>query len=302
VTAPSPLATPEPARFDETFLRKLERLAIVSKRVSRGLGRGERRTRRSGAGLEFADHRAYTPGDDLRRLDWNLYGRLERPLLRLFEEDEELPLHLLVDTSASMGFGAPAKLRLAVEVAAALAYVGLANLERVAVHALGETLGAGLGPQRGKAHVQPVFAFLAGLRAHGRTNLRAAIDRFVVGHGRRGIAVLLSDCFDPAGSEEALARLRASRFLPIVVQITAREEHAPSLDQDVLLVDAETGAERPLTITPAVRAAYERRFAERQEALGRACRQHEVPCFQVRSDQAFEDVVLRLLREGGLLR
>jgi uncharacterized protein (DUF58 family) len=304
VTAPPTAASaaPEPRRFDEVFLRKLERLAIVSKRVARGLAHGERRTRRSGAGLEFADHRAYTPGDDLRRLDWNLFGRLERPLLRLFDEDEELPLHLLVDTSASMGFGTPTKLRLAVEIAAALAYVGLANLERVAVHALAETLGDGLGPQRGKAQVQPVFAFLAALSAHARTNLRAAIDRFVARHSRRGIAVLLSDCFDPAGSEEAIDRLRASRFLPVIVQITAPEEHAPALDQDVLVVDAETGVERPLTVTPAVRAAYQQRFAERQTTLARACRRHGVPCFQTRSDQAFEDIVLRLFREGGLLR
>jgi uncharacterized protein (DUF58 family) len=124
----------------------------------------------------------------------------------------------------------------------------------------------------------------------------------VVRHGRRGIVVLLSDCFDPAGGELALDRLRASRFLPVVVQITAPEEHAPALEQEVLLVDAETGAERVLTITPAVRAAYARSFAERQDALARACRQHGVPCFQARSDQAFEEVVLRLFREGGLLR
>jgi uncharacterized protein (DUF58 family) len=304
VTAPPTAASaaPDAHRFDQAFLRKLERLAIVSKRVARGFAPGERPTRRSGAGLEFADHRAYAPGDDLRRLDWNLYGRLERPLLRLFDEDEELPLHLLVDTSASMGFGAPTKLRLAVEIAAALAYVGLANLERVAVHALAETLGDGLGPQRGRAQVQPVFAFLAALSARGRTNLRAAIDRFVPRYRRRGIAVLLSDFFDPAGSEEAIDRLRASRFLPVVVQITAPEEHAPALDQDVLVIDAETGLEQALTITPAVRAAYQQRFGERQIALARACRQHGVPCFQVRSDQAFEEVVLRLFREGGLLR
>jgi uncharacterized protein (DUF58 family) len=304
VTAPPTAASaaPEPGRFDEAFVRKLERLALVSKRVARGLAHGERRTRRSGAGLEFADHRAYTPGDDLRRLDWNLYGRLERPLVRLFEEDEELPLHLLVDTSASMGFGAPTKLRLAIEIAAALAYVGLANLERVAVHALDRTLGESLGLQRGKAHVQPVFAFLTALRARGRTDLRAAIDRFVTRHGRRGIAVLLSDCFDPAGSEQAIDRLRASRFLPVIVQITAPEEHAPELDQDVLVVDAETELERTLTVTPAVRAAYQQRFAERQAALARACRRQGVPCFQPRSDQPFEEVVLRLFREGGLLR
>jgi uncharacterized protein (DUF58 family) len=299
VAAPAPLA-----RFDETFLRKLERLAVIAKRAGRGLGRGERRVRRSGVGLELADHRSYTPGDDLRRLDWNLYGRLERPFVRLFDEDEDLPLYLLVDASASMSFGVPSKLRLAVEIAAALAYVGLSNLDRVAVYALDETLTAGLGPQRGRAQVQPLFAVLASLQPAGRTNLRAAIDRFIGRHGRRGTVVLLSDYFDGTASGDAgdaIDRLRYNRFAPVVVQITAPEEHDPELERDVVVVDAETGAERALTVTPAVRAAYQRGLVGRQEALALSCRRRALPYFQVRSDQAFEDVVLRLFRGGGLL-
>src|SRR6185436_13191622 len=141
----APLPTTDELRFDDVFLRKLERLAVVAKRVAARHGRGERRTRHVGSGIEFADHRDYAPGDDLRHLDWNLYGRLERPLVRLFDEDEDLPVYVLVDSSASMGLGQPRKLDLARAVAAALAYVALTNLDRVAIYATSDELGEGLG-------------------------------------------------------------------------------------------------------------------------------------------------------------
>jgi uncharacterized protein (DUF58 family) len=185
--------------------------------------------------------------------------------------------------------------------AGALAYVGLAGQDRVGVHALGDRLGGGLGPQRGQAHVQPVFAFLASLRPAGRTDLRAAIDGFVGRHPRRGLVVLLSDCFDPAGCDAAIERLRHNRFEPVVVALTAPEEEAPDLEREVVLVDAETGAERALTITPAVLADYRRGLEAHRAALARFCRQRAVPSFHVRSDEPFEEVVLRLFRGGGLL-
>jgi uncharacterized protein (DUF58 family) len=287
--------------FDEAFLRKLERLAVVAKRVTSGAVRGNRKTRRSGAGLEFADHRDYEPGDDLRRLDWNLYGRLERPLLRLFDEDEDLPLYLLLDTSASMGIGTPSKLDLAVKTAAALAYVALAGLDRVAVYTASDGLGDGFGPQRGKAQIHPVLGVLGSMRPAGRTDLGAAVRRLVARHRRRGVVVLVSDFFDPAGFEEALDRLRYSRFEPVVVQITAPEELDPPLQSDLVLVDVETGSERQVTVTPTVREAYRRTLLARLESLDRFCRRRAIPCFQVQSHHPFEDLVLRLFRAGGFL-
>jgi uncharacterized protein (DUF58 family) len=287
--------------FDEIFLRKLERLIVVSKSVMRGQTRGERTVRRTGTGLEFADHRDYVPGDDLRRLDWNLYGRLERPLVRLYDEDEDLPFYLLVDTSASMATGTPPKLRLALEAAAALAYVGLAALDRVALHPLTDALGEGLGPLRGKSQAHAVLAHLAALRPGGRTDLGAAVARFLGRHRRRGVVVLLSDFFDPRGYEEAVDRLRYGRFEPVLVQITAPEEEAPRLRSDVVLVDAETGLERELTVTPAVRAAYERNLRAHKEGLDRFCRRRAIPCFQVLSSLPFETLVLRIFRSRGVL-
>lgn len=291
----------EAPRFDEAFLRKLDRLAVVAKRVAARQGRGERHTRRVGAGIEFADHRDYAPGDDLRHLDWNLYGRLERPLVRLFDEDEDLPVYILVDTSGSMGVGAPPKLRLALETAAALAYVALGNLDRVALYPVTNGLGTGLGVVRGKGQIHPILALLAAQRPDGRTDLRAAVTALVQRHRRRGVVVLLSDFYDPAGYEEALDRLRYGRFEPVVVQLTAPDEAAPPLRGEVILVDAESGEERVVTVTGGLAEAYRQRFAARQAALERFCRERAIACVQARSDHPFEDLVLHVFRAGGIV-
>jgi uncharacterized protein (DUF58 family) len=306
---PAPRPSRDPGRkhggddlgLDERFLRKIERLAVVAKSVQRGLPPGARRARRAGAGLELADHREYTPGDDLRRLDWNVFGRLERPLIRLYEEDEDLPLHLLVDTSASMATGHPSKLRLACQTAAALAYVGLAGLDQVAVHCLTDSLGEGLGPLRGKGQVHAILRALGGVRAVGLTDLRACVQGFLARRRRRGVVVLLSDFLVPGGYAEAVDRLRYARFQPILVQITAPEEERPELKSEVLLVDAETGLEQELTITAAVRAAYERRLRAQKADLLAYCRRRALPCFQVSSATPFESLVLTMFRTRGLL-
>jgi uncharacterized protein (DUF58 family) len=293
-----------PARFDETFLRRLESLRLVTKRASLGQLRADRRSRRRGAGIEFADHRDYVAGDDLRILDWNLYGRMERLLVRLFEEDEDLAIDVLVDTSASMGLGTPAKLDLAAQVSAALAYVGLASLDRVAVTAVDDGLGEGLPPARGKSQILPLLRFLEGLEAGGRTSLARAARALLARRGRhrRGLVVLVSDFYDPAGYREALDLLRWARLELVVIQISAPEEAHPSVRGEVTLADAETGEEREVTISPAALAAYERRHTALVRGLEGYCRERGVPCFAVTSDQTFETVVLRVFRAGGLLR
>lgn len=291
-------------RFDETFLRRLESLRVVTKRASLGQLRAERRSRRQGSGIEFADHRAYVAGDDLRILDWNLYGRMERLLVRLFEEDEDLAIDVLCDASASMGLGTPPKIDLALQVGAALAYVGLANLDRVAVTAIGEGLGDGLPPARGKSHILPLLRFLDGVQPRGRTSLAAAARAFLGrrrGH-RRGLVVLISDFYDPAGYREALDLLRFARLELIVIQMSAPDEAHPALRGELTLADAETGEERDVTISPSALAAYERRHAAHVRGLEAFCRERALPCFTVSSDEAFDAVVLRVFRAGGLLR
>ena len=287
--------------FGETFLRKLQQLSIVAKRVAQSGNRGERKTRRSGAGLEFADHREYSAGDDLRRIDWNLYGRIGRPLVRLFDEEEELALYLLVDTSASMGVGGRPKLHLACETAAALAYIGLGGRDRVAVHPFASELSEGLGPQRGRRQIHPLLAMLDQLVPAGRTDLAAAASSLVARYRRRGVVVVLSDFFDPAGAEPAIDRLRSSRFQPVLVHITAWEDRRAPEDDDLLVVDSETGRECAVTLDDEARLAYELEIGERLETLARFCLQRSVPCVAASAEQPFDAVVLRLLRVGGLL-
>ena len=297
-------SAPVSERFDEKFLRKLESLVMAIRRSAAGQTRGARRSRRIGAGLEFADHRDYAPGDDLRTLDWNLYGRLERLAVRLFEEDEDLSIDVLVDASASMGVGAPPKLDLALQLGAALGYIGLSNLDRVAVTPLGEQASPTLPPARGKARILPILRMLDGVRPDGRTALTAAVRAFLARRRvrRRSLTILISDFYDPAGSHAALDLLLAHRLELVAIQVSAPEEKSPKLRGDVRLRDIETGEIRELTLSPGVLADYTHRHEALVRGLEAFCREREIPCFPVLSDQPFDEVVLRIFRSGGLLR
>lgn len=293
-------------RFDERFLRKLESLVMTIRRsrVSAGMMRANRASKRVGAGLEFADHRDYAAGDDLRYLDWNLYGRLGRLALRLFQEEEDLLIEVLVDASASMGVGSPPKLDLAMQVGAALAYVGLANLDRVALSPLGDEQPPVLPPARGKGAILPILRFLNGVRAGGRVGLAAAVRGFLARRRRhrRGLAIVISDFYDPAGHRAALDLLRHHRLDVVAIQVSAPQELAPELRGDVELRDVETGETRELTVSPGVLAAYRQRHQTLLRDLEGYCRERAIPCFTVASDQPFDAVVLRMFRAGGLLR
>ena len=292
------------SRFDDRFLRKLESLALTIRRTAAGRSHGMRRSRRVGAGLEFADHRDYVPGDDLRHLDWNLFGRLERRALRLYEEDEDLSIDVLVDASASMAMGQPPKLALAFQIGAALAYVGLSNLDRVGVTALGAE-GVGPPPGRGKARILPILRYLDGVRPgrSARTSLAAEVREFLSRrHGRRrGLVALVSDFYDPAGARAALELVRRNQLEAIAVQISAADELAPQLRGDLQLCDAETGELRDLTVSPRALADYAERHAALLRELGGYCRERAIRCFTLSSDQPFDAVVLRMFRTGGLL-
>ena len=291
------------SRFDEKFLRKLESLVMAIRRTPAGAARGARRSRRVGAGLEFADHRDYAPGDDPRTLDWNLYGRLERLAVRLYEEDEDLSIDVLIDASASMGMGRPPKLELALEVGAALGYVGLANLDRVAVTALGDGAPAP-AHDRGKGAILPILRRLDGVRAAGRAPLSAAVRGFLARRRvrRRGLVILVSDFYDLGGARAAVDLLRHHRLEVVAIQVSAPDELAPDLRGDLALRDVETGDIRELTVSAAVAAAYVRRQQALVRGLESFCRERAIPCFTALSNQPFDAVVLRMFRAGGLLR
>ena len=288
--------------FGDGFQRKLDSLALVSKRVFAGRMRAERRTKKSGSGVEFADHRDYQPGDDFRYLDWNVYQRFERLLLRLYEEEEDLAIYLIVDASASMGFDGGKKLRYAKRLAAALAYVGLANLDRVSIIGTNDRVMDRMATTRGKARIFKVFRFLTALKPSGTTNLGDALKTFVAQNKRRGLAVLLSDLYDPAGFERGINVLRYNKFEPFVVHVVDPNEARPRLQGDVLLYDCETGDEREVTVTAKVLERFAAAHTDYTQAVARFCATRQVSYIEADVAIPFDELILRVFRRGGFLR
>lgn len=298
---PAPV-TSDDDLFDDDFQRKLDYLALVSKRAFAGRMRAERRTKKTGAGVEFADHRDYQPGDDFRYLDWNVYQRFDRLLLRLFEEEEDLAIYFIVDASTSMGFGDAQKFRYAKRVAAALAYVGLANLDRVSIVSTTDKVLSRMPATRGKARIFKVFRFLKELKADGHTNLEDALKAFVAQNKRRGLVVLASDLYDPHGFERGINVLRYNKFDPFVVHVIDKQEAKPKLAGDVLLYDCETGDEREVTVTAKVLERFENAYGEYLAEIERFCSSKQVPYIQADIAVPFEELILRVFRRGGFLR
>ncbi|HMY16007.1 MAG TPA: DUF58 domain-containing protein [Polyangium sp.] len=288
--------------FDDEFQRKLEYLAMVSKRVFSGAMRAERRTKKTGSGIEFADHRDYTAGDDIRYLDWHAYQRFDRLLIRLYEEEEDLSIYFIVDTSSSMGFGEGQKLRQAKRLAAALAYVGLANLDRIAIVTATDEISGRMPTTRGKARIFRIFRFLSGVKAEGETDLGEAMKTFVAQHKRKGLAVLISDLYDPEGFERGINVLRFNRFEPYVIHIVDPKDGNPDIRGDVRVYDCETGAEREVTVTAKILEKYQHAYGEYLEEVQRFCTSRQVSYFRADVDASFDELILRVFRRGGFLR
>ena len=287
--------------FDEEMQRRLEVLALVARRIYRGRQRAERRTRKTGAGIEFADHREYAPGDDFRYLDLNVYQRTGRLLIRLFEEEEDLSVYVIVDTSRSMEMGNPPKLQYAKRIAAALSYVALANLDRVSVLGFSDQMKTRLAPTRGKNRIFKVFEFLRPLEASGETDLKTALRTFAAQNKRRGIAILISDLYDPKSFEDGINQLRYAKFDPYVLHVVDPADARPPLHGDVRLVDHETGETREVTVTPRILARFEKAHARYQQEIEEFCGNKQVNYHSLPTNVPFDEAVLRILREGGLL-
>ena len=288
--------------FDDDFQKKLESLAVVSRRVLAGRMRADRRTKKKGSGVEFADHRDYTAGDDFRTVDWSIYQRFGKLLVRLYEEEEDLSIYFIVDSSSSMGFGDARKFDQARRLAAALAYVGLANLDRVTIVSATDEVVARMPATRGKGRIFKAFEFLSELEPGGTTNLEDALKTFVAQHKRRGLAVLISDLYDPAGFERGINTLRFAKFEPYVLHVVDAKEARPELKGDVRLYDCETGEEREVTVTDSLLDDMARAFGDYQRAIEHFCTSKKVPYFAADVSAPFDELVLRVFRRGGFLR
>lgn len=291
------------ALFDDEFQRRLEALALVARKTYEGRARAERRSKKTGAGVEFADHREYAPGDDFRFLDWNLYGRTDRLLVKLFQEEEDLSVHVLLDVSRSMTAGTPPKLAYGKRLAAALSYVGLSGLDRVSVTTFSDRVVERLAPVRGRARILRVLDFLRRQGPDdGGTSLGKAMRAFVARGERRGLVLLVSDLYDPEGFEEGLDVLRWARFEPTVVHLWDEGEASPPLHGDVTLVDRETGRAREVTVTPAVLARYRAAHERYRARIAAFCAEKQVGHASIATSQMWDDAVLAVLRRSSVVR
>ena len=287
--------------LDAQFLRRLDRLGLRSRRITRGLLRGERRSPRQGRGVEFADYRSYQIGDDFRYVDWNIYSRLDRLFIKLFSEEEDINIHLFVDGSRSMGWGTPDKLDYAVRLAAAVGYVGLRNLDRVGAVVFSDGPQRVLPLHRGRGHILQLFEFLSQVEPRGISDLGATMRRYVYQTKRRGLLILISDLWLPGGYEEGLKLARFHRFEPFVIHVVSDDELTPGVRGDVNLVDVESAASVDVSVDGHALEAYGRARDAYFAGIERFCLRQQIDYLRASTSIPFDDLVLRYLRIGGLL-
>jgi uncharacterized protein (DUF58 family) len=318
----SALLTPE-------LLRRLEQFQLLAARRAKSSARGERRSRARGQSVEFADYRTYSHGDDFRYLDWNLYGRLEKLFLKLYEEERELPVRIFLDASESMTFGEPRKFDFARQVAAAIGYVALCGFDRVSVipfpsaecgvrsaesqsaasientpHSALRTphsesaVRSALRSVRGRKSTMPFFQNLTALTAGGSANLNEALRRGALEARQAGVALVLSDFLDPAGYEPGLSALVGRGFQVNAVQILAPDELNPATYGDLRLVDAETGALQEVTFGKYRLKTYQQTVQNFCQRLREFCRSRGINFFTASSDTSLEKLLLKQLREA----
>ncbi len=283
------------------LLARLERMELVSRKIFRGRLKGERRSKRKGQSVEFADFRNYVPGDDLRFVDWNLYARLDKLFLKLFLEEEDLHVYFLVDASPSMNFGEPTKFFAAKQLAAALAFVGMCRGDRVRIEFLGKE-NYSSPVLRGRSQLWRMTEFVQSIQPVEPVQLTEAIKRFCLRNTGRGIVVLLSDLMDKQGYESALRLLIGQQMDVFVMHILSPEEMEPEISGDLKLVDCEDSDEAEISVSTAVLKRYRATLAAFVDQARKFCAQRDMTYLLVRSDQGADVVVGQYLRERGLVR
>jgi uncharacterized protein (DUF58 family) len=291
----------DPTVFDEGFLRQLERLLLLLRSPVRGGLKGGRRSVKRGQSVEFADYRDYTLGDDLRQLDWNVYARLEKLFVKLFVEEEDVTITLLIDASASMATGRPEKLLFAKRAAAALGYIGLASEDRIAVSALGGRASRRQTALRGSGRVFRLLSNLSAIQpADGPTDLAAAARHAAAQLHGRGVVVLMSDLLDPA-ADRVIRELAATRSELIILHILSPDELDPQLEGDLRLVDTETGNGVDITADLATLDAYRSRLKAWKESFADLAARRRASYVDLSSDVPLNDLIFAELRRRRVL-
>ncbi|MDA3862860.1 MAG: DUF58 domain-containing protein [Deltaproteobacteria bacterium] len=288
--------------MNKDFLRELERLFLISRQIMAGRTRAERKTKKTGSGLEFSEHREYVPGDDFRTIDWNLYSRLDKLFVRLYEEEEDLPVYVLFDVSSSMLEGNPVKLMHAFRLSAALSYVALAHLDRVSMMPFSGTIDKFFLPGRGKARMFKIFHQIKQAELGGVTDLEKAARSFVYRKPRLGKVVLVSDFLTTRGYREAVNMLRYHKYKVITIQVLSPQEFKPVLNGDIELLDIETGKLKSITVTKNLLRAYKSELKKFIMEIRSFCQDRSIPYFNTRSDDKLETLMLDVFRKGGIIK
>src|SRR5437879_9432679 len=300
-----PVSMPDaPAQplLDPEFLARLEQLELVSKKIFLGRMKGERRSKRKGRSVACAGYRNYVIGDDLCFLDWNLFARLDRLFIRLFMEEEDLHFYILLDNSLSMDFGTPSKLRYAKQVAAALGFIGLVNMDRVMIEAFNDRLIQSMPAARGRRSAWRMMDFLQKVEPAGPSDLKRALKSFSLKSSGKGIVVLLSDFMDKGGYEDALRYLVAQQFDIYVIQILSHEEIEPEVVGDLQLVDIEDDDVAEITVSAPLLKRYKQNLAAFRGSLSEFCVRRGISYLFTSNQVPFERLVLTYLRQRGLVK
>lgn len=276
---------------------------MLAQRRAKSSARGERRSRARGQSVEFADHRGYAQGDDFRHIDWNLYSRLGKLFVKLYEEERELPVRIFLDASESMNFGAPRKIDFAKQIAAAVGYVALCGFDRVTVSVFPDApaqaaVRGALRTVRGRKSSLPFFQNLTQIQPHGAADFNEAVRRGALEARQAGVAVVLSDFLDPMGYEGGISALVGRGFQVNAVQILAPEEMNPDTYGDLKLIDSETGQMQEVTFGKYRLAAYQQCVRNYCQRLKEYCSARGVSFFSVTSDMSLDDLLLKQLREA----
>ena len=302
----SPTTANSPRRLtdllDPAFMASLDVLDVMSRKILQGKLQGERRAKRRGRSVEFADHRPYVVGDDLRFVDWNIYGRLDQLFLKLFLEELDLSVHILIDASGSMATGEPSKELAIKKLAAALGYVGLVNNNRVTLSAFADGLCGQVANMRGRRYAQRLAEFLLALRAEGLSHFERACRQLVAGRSGAGVLIVISDFLFKEGYEAGLRRLVSDQYDLYLIQVLSPQEVAPDFTGDLKLLDVEDGDAAEVTISAALLEYYKRNLAGYCNELRSFCRRRGMTYLLVNSADRVEDFVLKTLRRFGLLK
>ena len=333
------LRTPNPTRpkaidelLDSKLIARLSQLDLTSRKIFAGKLKGERRSKKRGESVEFADHRPYVTGDDLRHIDWNIYGRLDRFFMKLFMEEEDLSLHIVLDCSESTDCGNPNKFFYMQQTAMALGYIGLVNLNRVAVTAIGGQFvapgtsekdaaeqaasrlsGLGVAPEessplytirdlRGRRRVQDIGRFLCSLRPTGGTSFAEQAKRIALTRRGKGVMVVLSDFFMKEGYETGLRLLVGRGYDLFAIQTLSPQEVEPDITGDLRLRDVEDFDTAEVTISAPLLKKYKQVLGAYCGGLRDFCARREIACLTVRTDMQIDTLILDYLRRRGLLR